>query len=281
MFQFKFSTKSSKSLVAGAIVLSSLFTVSAQTPNSQSQKNNNNAGVKSSAEQTPSRTVKGFYQALSEQRFRDALLLTNWRQAIEQFTPEEAEDLRRNFAHLSSQAKVEITGEQLSGAAASVFVKGVNPESGEMKVEEVRLRRENNGWTIVFGDAATEEALKREGKNYIFKLWMESRHQDARFMLEDIYKAELVNSALAGDNSFADLNTLVNKKLLSPDVLNTDSGYRFRLQLAPDRKKFSVNAEPVIYGKTGKLSFLLQIGKDGKPVLNSNDNKGAPYAIKN
>ena len=280
MFQFKFSSKPSQTLIAVAFVLSSLLTISAQTSNPQSPKNNN-AAVKTSAAQTPSQTVKNFYQALSEQRFREALLLTNWRQAIEQFTPEETEDLRRNFAHLARQAKVEVTGEQLSGAAASVFVKGVNPESGEMKVEEVRLRRENNGWTIVFGDAATEEALKREGKNYIFKLWMESRHQDAQFMLEDIYKAEFVYSMLAGDNSFADMNTLVNKKLLSPDVLSADSGYRFRLLLAPDRKKFSVNAEPVAYGKTGKLSFLLQIGKDGKPVLNSSDNKGAPYAIKN
>ena len=281
MFQFKFSSKSPKTLVVGALVLSSFFAVSAQTSNPQLPKANNVAAVKSSVAQTPTQTVKNFYQSVSEQRFRDALLLTNWRAAIEQFTPEEAEDLRRNFAHLAGQAKVEVTGEQLSGAAASVFVKGVNPETGEMKVEEVRLRRENNGWTIVFGDAATEEALKREGKNYIFKLWMESRHQDAKFILEDIYKAELVYSALSGDNSFADLNTLVNKKLLSPDVLSADSGYRFRLQLAPDRKKFSVNAEPVTYGKTGKLSFLLRIGKDGKPVLNSNDSKGAPYAIKN
>ncbi|MDQ4123816.1 MAG: hypothetical protein M3209_20450 [Acidobacteriota bacterium] len=278
MHYLEFSSKTVKSIVAVCIGFSSIFNVAAQVSNAQPAKQN--AGQVSAAQQTPTQVVKSFYQNLKEQRFREALMLTNWRPAVENFTPQEAEDLRSNFKYLAAQASVEITGEQLSNNAASVFVKGVDAQSREMKVEEVRLRREDNNWVIVLGDAETEAALKREGKNYFYRLWMENRHREAQYILEDIYKAELIYS-MTGDGSFADLNTLVNKRLLSADVLGTEVGYRFRVQLAPDKKKYSVNAEPLQYGKTGKLSFLLEIGKDGKPVLKSNDNNGAPYAIKN
>lgn len=278
MRYLKFSSVTVKSIAAVCVGFSSIFAVSAQSPNSLPAKQN--AGQVSSAEQTPTQVVKDFYRNLKEQRFREALMMTNWRPAVESFTAQEAEDLRNNFKYLAAQASVEVTGEQLSQTAASVFVKGVDAQSGETKVEEVRLRRENNNWVIVLGDAETEAALKREGKNYFYRLWMENRHREAQYMIEDIYKAQLIYS-MAGDGSFADLNTLVSKRLLSSDVLGSEVGYRFRVQLSPDKKKYSVYAEPLAYGKTGKLSFLLEIGKDGKPVLKSGDNNGAPYAVKN
>jgi hypothetical protein len=279
MRYLKFSSVTVKSIAAVCVGFSSIFTASAQAPNTLPAKQN--AGqISSAAQQTPTQIVKDFYRNLKEQRFREALMMTNWRPAVESFTAQEAEDLRANFKYLAAQASVEVTGEQLSQTAASVFVKGVDPQSGEMKVEEVRLRRENNNWVIVLGDAETEAALKREGKNYFYRLWIENRHREAQYMLEDIYKAQLIYS-MTGDGSFADLNTLVNKRLLSADVLGSEVGYRFRVQLAPDKKKYSVYAEPLAYGKTGKLSFLLEIGKDGKPVLKSSDNNGAPYAVKN
>lgn len=255
-----------------ALLFSSAFAFSATAQTAPESKQVSSA-------QAPTQIVKDFYKALSEQRFRDALMMTNWRAAIEQFTPDEAEDLRRNFAHLSGQAKVEITGEQLSAAAASVFVKGTDPQTGELKVDEVRLRRETGGWIIVFGDAKTEENLKREGKAYFYKLWMENRHQEVSYLLEDISKAEFIYGAT--NNQFADLAALVKARLLTADVLGTDLGYRFRLTLSPDKKRYSVNAEPLKYGKTGKLSFLLEVAGDGKPVLKSSDTGGAPYAVKN
>lgn len=274
----KFSSKAVISIAAVFVGVFSVFAVSAQTPSSPPAKQN--AAQVTSVRQPPAQIVKSFYQNLKEQRFRDALMLTNWRTAVESFTPQEAAELSSNFKYLAAQANVEITGEQLSGNAASVFVKGKDPETGALKVDEVRLRLENNNWIVVLGDEKTEAALKREGKSYFYRLWMENRHQDAQFMIEDVYKAELIYS-LANDGVFTDLNTLVNKKLLTADVLGTDLGYRFRVQLASDKKKYSVYAEPLQYGKTGKLSFLLEIGKDGKPVLKSSDANGAPYAVKN
>jgi hypothetical protein len=280
MCYLKFSSKTAKSTAAALLGFASICAVSAQTPNSPTAKQT--AVQVSSAQQPPTQIVKSFYQNLKEERFRDALMLTNWRVAVESFTPQEADELSSNFKYLAAQASVEITGEQLSSNAnaASVFIKGKDPETGAMKIDEVRLRLENNKWIIVLGDEKTEAALKREGKSYFYKLWMENRHQDAQFLIEDIYKAELVYS-LANDGVFTDLNTLVNAKLLTAEALGTELGYRFRVQLASDKKKYSVYAEPVQYGKTGKLSFLLETGKDGKPVLKSSDSSGAPYAVKN
>lgn len=277
MRYLKFSSVTVKTI---AVVCAGLFSISAVAAQNQTAPAKQSATQVSAAQQTPTGVVKNFYRNLKDQRFREALMLTNWRPAVEDFTAQEAEDLRNNFKYLAAQANIEITGEQLSGDAASVFVKGVEPQTREMKVEEVRLRRENNNWIIVLGDAETEAALKREGKSYFYRLWMENRHQDARNLLEDIYKAELIYS-LTGGGLFADLNTLVAKKLLSADVLGTEVGYRFRVQLTPDKSKYSVSAEPLAYGKTGKLSFLLEIGKDGQPVLKSSDTGGAPYAVKN
>lgn len=230
---------------------------------------------------SPKQIVQDFYKDLREQKFREALMRTNWRIAVESFTPEESEELRRNFSHLADQANVEITGEQLSGAAASVFVKGKDPKTGDDVTDEVKLRRENGSWVIVFGDAETEAALKREGKNYFFKLWIENRHSEVQDVLEDVIKAQLVYS-LQNNGQFSDLQTLVKQRLLPPEILGTELGYRFRLTLAPDKKKYAVNAEPVSYGKSGKLSFLLEsAGAQGNPQIKSDDNGGQPFAVKN
>lgn len=279
MRYLKFPSKFARAIFVLGVGASSILNVAAQIPNAPQTKQNA-AQISVAGQQTPSQIVKSFYQNIKDQRFREALMMTNWRPAVESFTAQEADDLRSNFKYLSAQANVEVTGEQLSGDAASVFVKGSNPENGEAKVEEVRLRRENDKWVIVLGDANLEAALKREGKEYFYRLWMEARHRDAQYMLEDIYKAELIFS-MTGDGTFADLNTLVNRKLLSADVLGSEIGYRFRVQLAPDRKKYAVYAEPLAYGKTGKLSFLLETGKNGSPVLKSSDTGGAPFAVKN
>ena len=66
---------------------------------------------------------------------------------------------------------------------------------------------------------------------------------------------------------------------MNPDVM----GYRFRLQLSSDKKKYTVNAEPLQYGKTGKLSFLLESnsGKAGNsPRIQNADKGGAPLTTK-
>ena len=270
----------SKIIFASAIALALNLPVSAQNPNPQSTQT---VTKSPGAANTPAtRTVNEFYRLIREKNFREAIMMTNWRAAVETLSPQEVADLRPDFEALAAQAKVEITGEQVSGSAASVFVKGIDPETRELKIDEIKLRRENSGWIIVMGDEQTEAAVRREGKNYFFKLRLENRHADAQAFLQDIVKAQLVHS-LQNKGLFTDLATLVKANLLPAEILGAETGYRYRLTLSPDRKKYAVNAEPVQYGRSGKLSFLLESmgSKDGKPSLKSDDNGGKPYAVKN
>jgi len=77
------------------------------------------------AQRTPSDVVREFYKAMREHRFKDAWAMTIYKPAVESLTAEEMEDLRSTFeeqaAHVPEQ--VEITGEQIEGKAAKVFVK--------------------------------------------------------------------------------------------------------------------------------------------------------------
>jgi hypothetical protein len=237
----------------------------------------------SSTQSAPTVAVKEFYRAMKERRFRDAIMMSNWRSAVETLSSQEVEDLKTDFEALAAQAAgVETTGEQISGEQASVFVKGADPETGAAKVDEIKLRRENGKWVIVMGDAQTESVVRREGKNYFFNLRIENHHAYVNDLLQEVIKAEMIYS-LGHAGLFTDLKTLVSEKLLQPEILGTETGYRFRLMLSDDKKKYAVNAEPVQYGKTGRLSFLLESsgGKDGKPQIKTDDNSGQPFAVKN
>lgn len=232
---------------------------------------------------SPSGVVQSFYKAVLERRFRDALMMTNWRGAVESLTAEEMKEFDSDLEPLADQANgVAATGEQISGALATVFVKGKDPKTGELKLDQVNLRQENNAWIILLGDTATEAAIKREGKNFLLKMHIDARHTEVELTLKDIIAAQLAYS-LEHNGEFTDLQTLANQRLLPADIMKPEvMGYRYRLQLSADKKKYTVNAEPFQYGKSGKLSFVLTSG-DAKtgPKIENADKKGAPVSAKN
>src|SRR5437899_6923300 len=77
------------------------------------------------AQRSPSDTVREFYKAMREKRFREAFALSIYKPAIEGLKPQEFEDLRPDFEKVAGvlPEKVEITGEQISGDQATVFMK--------------------------------------------------------------------------------------------------------------------------------------------------------------
>jgi hypothetical protein len=232
---------------------------------------------------SPSGVVTAFYRYVLERKFRDALMLTNWRGAVEALSPEEMKEFDADLEPLADNANgVVTTGEQISGTAATVFVKGKDPQTGEEKLDQVNLRQENNVWIILLGDAATEAAIRRDGKNYLLKLHLDARHNEVEMTLKDIISAQLGYS-LQNAGEYADLQTLAAARLVPVDILKPEViGYRYRLTLSADRKKYTVNAEPFIYGKTGKLSFILTSG-DAKnaPKIENADKGGASLQPKN
>ena len=82
---------------------------------------------------TPTETVREFYKAMREKRFREAFGLSIYKPAIEGLSTQEFDDLRPDFEKMAAAIpeKVDLTGEQISGDAATVFVKVKDGEAAE------------------------------------------------------------------------------------------------------------------------------------------------------
>ncbi len=220
---------------------------------------------------TPSEAVRQFYKALNERRFRDALMMSAFRPAVEGLSPAEMEELRPYFEKIAEDAdKIQISGEQISGDRASVFVKLLN-DAPDAPPVEVQVRRVNGSWFVIFSEDI-EKAVKREGTKYFFRERLQTQEQAAEAMLVRIASAQLVYSQ-QHNGQFADLPMLIKEKLLPADVLAPDSnGYRFHLVLGAGGKSYTAGAEPVVYGRTGMRSFFMD-----PTGLKAADTGGKPY----
>lgn len=223
---------------------------------------------------SPSDAVRQFYKALSEKRFRDALMATALRPAVENLSAAELEDLRKYFEAMATDAdKIQLTGEQISGERASVFVKRSDDGPADPPVE-LQVRKVSGRWTVIFNDEV-EQAARRDGNKYFFKLRIEAHEQDAQNMLINIAQKQLVYS-LQHNGMFTDLQTLVKEQLLPEDVLSSQTtGYNFHITLSADRKSYTAGAEPAAYGRTGLQSFYM----DPKGIRKA-DTGGKPYVPK-
>jgi len=225
------------------------------------------------AQRTPSDVVREFYKAMREHRFKDAWSMTIYKPAVESLTAEEMEDLRSTFeeqaAHIPEQ--VEITGEQIEGKAAKVFVKLPAAESTpQVTSQPVTLINSGGAWIV--GDEANQAIVIKAGRRYFLDAVIDVSQNAIEDFLKNLVGLEAI-FALAHNGAFGDLKALVGAGLMSDDVVDPKStGYSFHLTVAKDGKSFVAGAEPVRYGHTGKLSFWMdQIGKIAKI-----DNGGKP-----
>ena len=222
---------------------------------------------------TPSETLRAFYAALGEKRFREAFELTIWWPAIKDLKPEEFEELRPDFERIAAGAgKYEITGEQISNDVATVFVRlGEDPSAPP---EPQTLLREGAGWLV--GDRENQQIVQREGRDFFFNARVRAHEADVKEMFQRISVAQFLHAGKNG-GLFTDLETLVREGLVPRDILTPDTtGYRFHVTPTDKGKGYAAGAEPVRYGRTGRLSFYLdQTGavksedKGGKPLKGS------------
>jgi len=209
---------------------------------------------------TPSDTVREFYKALREKRFKEAFALSIYHPALEGLKPQEYEDLRPDFERLAVAvsegvpAQLEITGEQISGDAADVFVKMLDGE-GKPKVEPVGLIKADGAWIV--GDRDNQALVKKAGKKFFFNARIEAHHADVQDMFTRISLALLLYSQ-QHNGLFADLPTLITAGMIPKDLEGTDStGYRFNIKLGNGGKTWTATAEPAQYGRSGRLSFFM------------------------
>jgi hypothetical protein len=221
---------------------------------------------------SPMETVREFYKALSQKRFREALMMSIYKPAIEGLTAAEIEELRPDFEKMAAGAeKVQVKGEQLSGDSATVFVKVVD-EAADAPTAPVPLLRLDGQWIV--GAKSDYDLVKEDGKDFFFKTRIEVHEGEVKEMLQRIQLAEMIYSA-KHNNTFADLPTLITAGLVPKDLEGTEStGYRFTIRLAKEGKIYTVGAEPARYGRTGRLSFFVD-----QSGMQSKDVGGKPFIV--
>lgn len=209
-----------------------------------------------SPQRSPSDTVRVFYKTMREKKFREAFALSIYRAAIDALTPAEFEDLRMDFERMAAAIpeQVNITGEQISGEIATVFVK-VKDDAAKEQAEPITLILSDGNWIV--GDKENHQIVKNAGKNFFFDARINTHHDEVQAILVRISLAELLYSQ-QNAGKFADLPTLILRGLIPKDLEGTDTtGYRFRITTSTDGKTWHAAAEPVQYGRTGKLSFYM------------------------
>lgn len=227
----------------------------------------------------PADTVRVFYKHLREKKFRDAIFLTNLRPAIEGLTETELGDFSLDFAQLAGEvpAEIEINGEIMTGNTATVTANFPGAD-GKKELRPIKLAKQGDIWIIQSVDAEAEARIKKEGKQYLYNLRIETHHEEARKMLERISKAQLASS-LQNGGVYTDLASLVAAGFVPEDVKTSEStGYNYAVNLSSDKKNYYATATPAEYGKSGKLSFLLKPDPKGPSRVTSKDNGGKTLA---
>ncbi len=200
--------------------------------------------------ETPSSTVRKFYDLLRHKRYFEGFSVSVYRAALDGLKEEDLRELEPEFERLASSLPelVQIEGEQISGDRASVFVKLPN----EQKAQEVTLIKQSGQWIV--GDLDTQKYVKKQGRNFFFNERIRVSEAETNEWMQEILGYELIYfKAKQSYATFADLSKLssVSAQLLTGTV----SGYVFEIQVSADAKSFSATARPVVYGRTGRLSF--------------------------
>lgn len=200
---------------------------------------------------SPSETVLTFYRFLRENRFSEGLAYSVYREAVEGLEEGDLAELEQEFRQTFSDipARIEIRGEQVSGENATVFASF----GSEEQAQEVVLVNEGGRWLV--GDREALEQVRKERTAFFFNARIQVNHNEVFRLMQRIAGGEDVY--FQTKKVYAELAELATADSLGEDLkTGVASGYRFTVNLTPDRQAFTVVAIPVRYGRTGKLSFF-------------------------
>ena len=236
-------------------------------------------GLAQSTQRTPTETMREFYRMMREKKFREAFGMSVWRHGLEGLSTEEYEDLRPDFDRMAVAVseklpgQIDISGEQISGDIATVFVKVADAE-GKEKVEPATLIKIDNAWVV--GDKESLEMVRKAGKKFFFETRINAHHSDVQDMMTRVSLAQVVYSQ-GHNGQFGNTAELIAAGLIPKDIEGTEStGYRFQIVRSTDGKSWYATAEPAQYGRTGRLSFYLDASG-----VRSGDAGGKPLIVKN
>lgn len=227
---------------------------------------------------SPADTVREFYTRLREKRFREAIFLTNLRPAIEGLNDNELKEFQVDLEAIAKNVppEIEINGEVISEDKAVVTARLPDDDQEKMEVQEIRLRRDGENWIILSVDETVEKRIRKEGSKYFYALRIETHEAEAKAMLERLHKAQLAFS-LQNGGKFTNIDGLVKIGYLPPDIKTSDStGYNYAVFLLPDGSSYYASATPAQYGKSGVMSYILELNGTSLPVVTGRDNNGKP-----
>ena len=227
---------------------------------------------------SPTETTRLFYTLLREKKFREAFALSTYNPAVEALTAQEFEDFRPDFEKMAVainekvSEKLEVSGEQISGDAATVFLKVLDAD-GKEKVEPVMLIKIGNQW--ILGSAAHLAEVQKAGKKYLFEARINAHHDDVQDMLTRISLGQVLYSQNR-NGQFGNMAELIAAGVIPKDIETVEStGYRFQVMRSADGKSWYATAEPAQYGRSGRLSFYLDA-----TGVRSGDSGGKPLVVK-
>lgn len=227
------------------------------------------------AQRGPSDVVRDFYKAMREHRFKDAWSMSVYKPAIEGLTADEMEDLRPFFESQAAPIpeQLQIDGEKISGNTAQVFIHlPPNDTSPQLTSKPVDLIKAGGAWII--GTDAEDATVKKAGSRYFIDALIDLNQDNMTDVLKRLIGMEAV-FAQANNGIYGELRALVAAGLMSDDMFDPKtSGYTLKLTI--NGKAYVATAEPIHYGRTGKLSFWM----DQTGAIKSADNGGKPVGIK-
>jgi len=226
-------------------------------------------------QRTPTETVRQFYESMRAKKFREAFAMSIYKAAIDPLKPEEFQDLLPDFEKMAAAIpdKVDLTGEQISGDNATVFVK-VKGEDSQEQAQPISLIRVAGAW--ILGDKDNEAIVRKAGKDFFFNARIDTHHSEVQNLLKRITLAQVVYGQ-QHNGQFGNLAELIAAGLMPKDLEGTEStGYRFQVNKSSDGKTWNATAEPAQYGRTGRLSFYLD-----SAGVRSGDTGGKPLLPKN
>ena len=225
--------------------------------------------VQGQAQRGPSDVVREFYKAMREHRFKEAWALTIYKSAVDGLSAEEMEDLRPDFEQKAAAvpAQIEITGEQIQGNIATVFVKvPITDSTPQITSEPVNLMSSGSGWII--GTEADQAEVKKKGRRFFLDALILEHESD----IDDLFKRLLVVQLVYAQEHkgvLANLQDLIAANLVAKESADPKAiGYTVRITVAADGKGYIATAEPARYGHTGKLSFWMDQTGNLKKVDN-------------
>jgi hypothetical protein len=227
-------------------------------------------------EKSPSDVVRDFYKAMREHRFKEAWALTIYKPAVDDLNAQEMDDLLPDF-ELKAAAipdQIEITGEQIQGNIATVFVKvPVSDATPQVTSEPVNLVKSGAMWII--GDETSQALVKKAGRRYFLDALIEEHQNDIEELLKRLVAVQVLYVQQHGE--VGDLQALIGATLIAKEAADPRaSGYNVRITVSGDKKSYTATAEPTRYGHTGKLSYWM----DQTGAIKQADNGGKPLQAK-